>query len=134
MEEQEYSNVYAIPANYTDSGKFFGGMLDVRKTIETGLLLLMVGYPELAWLTVPASVKVVVMVVTLLPLCVIGLMGIGGDSLMQYAARVVMFYARRRKLHFKRIGYRYEIQRRNLKKAGVYTKLHPGQRDQKRDH
>ena len=26
MEEKEYSNIYAIPANYTDSGKLLGGM------------------------------------------------------------------------------------------------------------
>ena len=26
MEEQEFNNVYAIPANFTDSGKLFGGM------------------------------------------------------------------------------------------------------------
>lgn len=33
MEDREYSNIYAIPANYTDSGKILGGML------ETGLSL-----------------------------------------------------------------------------------------------
>ena len=27
MEEKEYSNVYAIPANYTDSGKLLAGMM-----------------------------------------------------------------------------------------------------------
>lgn len=34
MEEKEYSNVYAIPANYTDSGKLFGGMVETRNAIE----------------------------------------------------------------------------------------------------
>ncbi len=33
MEEKEYSNIYAIPANYTDSGKLLGGMLEVRKEL-----------------------------------------------------------------------------------------------------
>jgi hypothetical protein len=94
---------------------------------EIGLLLLLAGYPEWAWLTVPASVKTVIMVVTLLPLGVIGLMGIGGDSLLQYLAHIAVFFARRRKLHFRRIGYRYdskaqkkqfpkETQRKKLKK------------------
>lgn len=27
MEEKEFSNIYAIPANYTDSGKLLGGWL-----------------------------------------------------------------------------------------------------------
>ena len=34
MEEKEYSNVYAIPANYTDSGKLFGGMVETRNAVE----------------------------------------------------------------------------------------------------
>ena len=33
MEEKEYSNVYAIPANYTDSGKLFGGMVETRNAV-----------------------------------------------------------------------------------------------------
>jgi hypothetical protein len=111
MDEKEYSNVYAIPANYTDSGKLFGGMLEVRNTAETGLLLLIVGYPELAWISAGAAIKVVIAVVTLLPLCVLGLMGIGGDSLSGYVRRMILFWARRRKLHLRRIGYRYEYRK-----------------------
>lgn len=34
MEEKEYSNVYAIPANYTDSGKLLGGMVEPRNAVE----------------------------------------------------------------------------------------------------
>jgi hypothetical protein len=121
MDEKEFSNVYAIPANYTDSGKLLGGMLETRNTIETCFLLLLAGYPQLMWMTVPITIKVVVMTVTLLPLCVIGLMGIGGDSLMRYAVHMVMFFVRRRKLHFRRIGYQYDksktkIPARNRKK------------------
>jgi hypothetical protein len=108
MDEKEYSNVYAIPANYTDSGKLFGGMLEVRNTVETGLLLLIVGYPELAWISVSAAAKTVIAVVTLLPLCVLGLIGISGDSLSSYVWRMILFRARRRKLHLRRVGYRYE--------------------------
>ena len=108
MDEKEFSNVYAIPANYTDSGKLFGGMLETRNAIETGLLLVLAGYPELMCLSAPATVKVVVMTVTLLPLGVIGIMGVGGDSLLQFITHMVMFFARRRKLHFRRIGHRYD--------------------------
>ena len=123
MDEKEFSNVYAIPANYTDSGKLLGGMLETRNTIETGFLLLLVGYPELMWLSAPAAVKVVIMTMTLLPLGVVGLMGIGGDSLMRYAAHMAVFFARRRKLHFRRIGYRYDTNK---------TKAPPGRRKKKR--
>ncbi len=107
MEEKEYNNQYAIPANYTDSGKLFGGMLEVRNTIEAIFILTVVGYPELTWLPLNGVMKVVVMTVTLLPLGIIALMGIAGDSLLQYVGHIVRYWARRRKLHFRRIGYRY---------------------------
>ncbi len=107
MEEKEYNNQYAIPANYTDSGKLFGGMLEVRNTIEAILILAVVGYPELSWLPLNGMMKVVVMTVTLLPLGIIALMGIAGDSLLQYVGHIVRYWARRRKLHYRRIGYRY---------------------------
>ncbi len=43
MEEKEISNIYAIPANYTDSGKLLGGMVEPRNAVETGFLLCLVG-------------------------------------------------------------------------------------------
>ena len=107
MDEKEISNIYSIPANYTDSGKLMGGMLETRNTIETALLLLIIGYPEFVWMGVSGTVKVVVMTVTLLPVCVVGLMGIGGDSLFRFFRHVVTYWVRRRKLHYRRIGYRY---------------------------
>ena len=107
MEEKEFNNIYAIPANYTDSGKLLGGMLETRNTIEAIIMLGLVGYPEIAWLHTGATAKVVIMTVTLIPLGVISLMGIGGDSLMQYLSHIVRFGLNRRKLHYRRIGYKY---------------------------
>lgn len=152
MEEREVNNIYAIPANYTDSGKLFGGMLETRNTIEAIILVLLVGYPEFMWLHVPGTIKVVIMVVTLLPLGVFALMGIAGDSLFQYFMHICRHMVRRRKLPLRRIGYRYE--QANVKKAprkgraksrspkkkekgqktGVQSGLHPGEGDPKWDH
>ena len=75
-DDREFSNVYTIPPNYTDSGKLLGGLLETRNTVEACILLLLVGYPELMWMHLPATAKVVVMTVTLLPLGVFALMGI----------------------------------------------------------
>ena len=123
MEDREFSNVYSIPANFTDAGKLMGGMLETRNTIETALLLLLIGYPELMWMNVSGTIKVVVMTVTLLPVCVLGLMGIGGNSLFQFFVHVVTFWARRRKLHFRRIGYHYEqSERARRRQSNTRTK------------
>ncbi|MFR9200179.1 MAG: hypothetical protein ACLVML_05075 [Candidatus Gastranaerophilaceae bacterium] len=115
MDEKEYSNVYAIPANYTDSGKLLGGMIDTRNAIETVILLLAVGYPELMLIPMPGTIRIVVMTVTLLPLAVISVMGVDGGSLFQYIGHIIRFWTHRRKLHFRRIGYRYD--KTQLKKS-----------------
>ena len=108
MDDKEYNNVYAIPANYTDSGKLLGGMIDTRNAIETVILLLAVGYPELMLIPMPGTIRIVVMTVTLLPLAVISVMGVDGGSLFQYIGHIIRFWTHRRKLHFRRIGYRYD--------------------------
>lgn len=110
MEEKEYSNIYAIPANYTDSGKILGGMFELRNALEAGFLVLLAGYPELMWIPMPGTIRIVVMTVTLIPLAVVALMGIDGDSLFQYAGHMIKFCITRRKLHFRRVGYSYEKQ------------------------
>ena len=108
MEEREYTNIYAIPANYTDSGKLFGGMVETRNAVETGILVALVGYPELVLIPMDATMRIVVMTVTLLPLAVVSFMGIDGDSLFQYLGHIFRFWFHRRKLHYRRIGYRYD--------------------------
>ena len=76
MEEKEVKNIYAIPANYTDSGKLLGGMIEPRNAVETAILLILVGYPELMWIPMPGTIRIVVMVVTLMPLAVLSVMGL----------------------------------------------------------
>ena len=108
MEEREYNNVYAIPANYTDSGKLLGGMLEVRNAVEAVILVALVGYPELMLISMPATIRIVVMTLTLLPLGILSVMGIDGDSLFQYVGHIFAFWINRRKLHYKKVGYHNE--------------------------
>ncbi len=82
LEEKEYNNTYAIPANYTDSGKLLGGMLETRNTIEAVLLVGALGYAEIAWLPGDTIIKVVIITMTIIPLAVVALMGVGGNSLL----------------------------------------------------
>jgi hypothetical protein len=51
------------------------------------------------------------------------MMGIDGDSLFQYAAHMLRFALHKRKLHFRRVGYKYaeeqlKTKKRKKKKAG----------------
>ena len=127
MEEKEYNNIYAIPANYTDSGKILGGMLEPRNAVETALVVLMLGYPELMLIPMSGTIRIVVMTVTILPLAVIAMMGIDGNSLFQYIGHIIRFFTNKRDLHFRRVGYKYDQkQLRKKKKAGKKGKRKAG--------
>ena len=118
MDDKEFSNVFAIPANDTDSGKILGGMLEPRNAIEALVLIVLVGYPELMLIPMPSTIRIVVMTVTLIPLGVVAMMGIDGDSLFQYLGHIIYYFVSRRKLTFRRVGYKYDpAQFRKRKKA-----------------
>jgi hypothetical protein len=122
LEEKEYNNIYMIPANYTDSGKLFGGLLEPRNAIETIILVVLLGYPELILIPMPGTIRIVVMTVTLLPLAVVSMMGIDGDSLIQYLTHIIRYWIRRRKLHFRRVGYKYDPSQIKARKKGKKTR------------
>ena len=122
MEEKEYNNIYAIPANYTDSGKILGGMLEPRNAVEAVILLILTGYPILFVIPMSGTIRIVVATVTLLPLGVLAMMGIDGDSLFQYLGHMFSYLKNRRKLHYRRIGYRYDPKQLRKKKSGKKKK------------
>lgn len=118
MDDKEFSNVFSIPANYTDSGKILGGMLEPRNAIEALVLIVLVGYPELMLIPMPSTIRIVVMTVTLIPLGVVAMMGIDGDSLFQYLGHIIYYLMSRRKLTFRRVGYKYDPAQLRKKKKG----------------
>ena len=99
---EEENKYYVIPANYTDSGKWLGGLLSIRNAIETGIFLLGLGYLEGVLIPMNGTLRIIVMVLTILPIGLITMMGIDGDSLFQYIGLVFKFMKRKRKLHFKK--------------------------------
>lgn len=126
LDEKEYNNIYAIPANYTDSGKILGGMLEPRNAVETVILVVLLGYPELMLIPMPGTIRIVVMTVTLLPTAIISMMGIDGDSLFQYLSHIVRYMTTKRKLHFRRVGYKYDEKQLRKKKKGGKAKKKTG--------
>ncbi len=102
MEEREVDKLYAIPANYTDSGRLFGGMLAVRNAIEALVATVLLGFLEIKLIPMPTTVRVVVMVLTILPAALVAMMGIDGESLTQYLGHIFRFLKNKRKLHYVR--------------------------------
>lgn len=98
MDNFEEEIVYTIPPNYTDSGKILGGMISPRNLIEAILLVLGLGFLELKVIPMDETTRIVVMALTLLPLFFVAIIGIDGDSLIQYIKHVGSFFIHKRKL------------------------------------
>ena len=112
MEDKETENLFAIPANYTDSGKILGGLLSLRNIIEALILVVGIGFVELKLIPMQETVRIIVMVVTLLPMGIVALMGIDGESLFQYIGHIFKFIKHKRRMHFRRIGGDYETEKK----------------------
>lgn len=93
-------NVHQIPANYTDSGKMLGGLVSPRNLIEAILIAVTIGSIEVALIPMTLMIRVIVMVITILPIVVVALIGLDGESLFQYIGHMLRYIFRRRKLHF----------------------------------
>ena len=131
LNEKEYNNIYAIPANYTDSGKILGGMLEPRNAVEAVILVILLGYSELMLIPMPGTIRIVVMTVTLLPTAIVAMMGIDGYSLFQYLSHIVRYMTTKRKLHFRRVGYHYDPKQLRKRRKGGKAKKKGGKAEKK---
>ena len=102
MEDNE--NTYVIPANFTESNKIFGGLINIRNAFEAIVIVLIIGFLEARFFAFSETVKIVFMSLTLIPIGVFSLIGIDGDSILQFVKRLILFNRRKRKVHFRRIG------------------------------
>ncbi|MBQ8848741.1 MAG: cell division protein FtsW [Clostridia bacterium] len=90
-------DVYYIPPNFIEGGTVLGGLFKLRNVIEAGILALGVGVP-IFMIDLDISAKVVILCFTALPLALIALIGISGESLFSYIMGFLRFVKRRRVL------------------------------------
>ena len=115
-DSNEIRNEFYIPPNYTDSGKVLNGSFNLRNVIEAAAIALLIGYPEFQLIHTQITMKIIIMAVSILPLAIIALVGIDGESLSQYAGHILFFFKNRRKLHFKRVGVKRGENNKNVGK------------------
>ena len=96
MENQNDHDTYVIPPNFVDTGTFFGGMFKARNVAEAGILAAGVGIP--VFLLVPAglTVRLIVLCLTSLPLGLLALIGISGESLSSFLLLFLKYMRNRR--------------------------------------
>ncbi|MGL4606357.1 MAG: VirB4 family type IV secretion system protein [Eubacteriaceae bacterium] len=108
-----------IPENFSVKGKVFK-YLYIRNLVETTIMLFLIGYLELKVVSLSLNLKLILMVLTCLPLLIFGITGIRGYSLIQYAMIFIGFHKNKRKLKYRRILKRVKI-KNNKKKKKPHT-------------
>ena len=83
MSERNENKVYIIPPDFIQSGTLFGGLVKFRNALEAAVLAFLAGFPVLK-LHIGLTAKIIILCLTALPLGVLGLIGINGESLSSF--------------------------------------------------
>ena len=100
MNQEEQQHVTLIPENFIDSGTLMGGLFHLRNAIEAFILFFLILYP-IIHLPFSLTARIIVLCMTALPVALLALIGIGGQSLTSYAINAFLFMKRKRILRRK---------------------------------
>jgi len=89
-------NSYIIPPNFVETGTFFGGMFKARNVIEAGILAVITAVPVFTFLPFSLTGHIITLCLTTLPLTLIALIGISGESLSSFFVIFVKYMINRR--------------------------------------
>ena len=96
MNNQNDHDTYIIPPNFVETGTFFGGMFKARNVIEAGVLAFAIGLPVFLFLPLGLTARIIVLCLTALPLALLALIGISGESLSSFLVIFLKFLKNRR--------------------------------------
>ena len=96
MNNQSDHDTYIIPPNFVDTGTFFGGMFKARNVIEAGILAIAVGLPLFIFIPLGLTPRIIILCLTALPLMLIALIGISGESLSAFLIIFLKYLKNRR--------------------------------------
>ena len=89
-------DTYIIPPNFIESGTFFGGMFKARNVIEAGILAFAIGTPVFLFLPFGLTARIIALCLTALPVALVALIGISGESLSQFLVTFLKYLRNRR--------------------------------------
>ena len=114
MDSEDRIEIYTIPPNFAEEGTILSGRVKTRNAVETAALLIVLA-PAVASLQVTLKVKIYIGMVVLVPVLILGVMGLQEESLFAFVASFFRFLRRRRILHPPDAVYRLEQNRRKEK-------------------
>ena len=96
MSNKNDHDIYIIPPNFIETGTFFGGMFRARNVIEAGILAFATGTPVFLFLPFGLTARIIALCLTALPVALVALIGISGESLSQFLVTFLKYLRNRR--------------------------------------
>ena len=96
--KNEERDVYIIPPNFIEGGTLMGGMFKTRNVIEASILGVVTGWPVMN-LGLSLTTRIIILCLTALPLVLIAIIGISGESLSQFILLFISWLRNRRQLN-----------------------------------
>lgn len=111
MDREDRIDIYTLPPNFAEEGTMFSGRVKSRNAVETAIIL-MVLVPLLFSLDTTVKVKMYIGMIVIVPVVVLAVIGIQGESLFAFIASFFRYLKRRRCLTVPDERYRLEQNRR----------------------
>lgn len=92
---QDDTDTYIIPPNFAESCTVLGGTLKLRNAAEALAIVLLISLPVLK-IPISLTAKIIILCLTALPLCLLAIIGISGESLSSFAINFIIFLRNRR--------------------------------------
>ena len=96
MSNKNDHDTYIIPPNFIETGTFFGGMFRARNVIEAGILVFAIGAPVFLFLPFGLTTRIIILCLPALPVGLVALIGISGESLSQFLVIFLKYLRNRR--------------------------------------
>lgn len=129
MEREERIEIYMIPPNFAEEGTMLSGRIRTKNAVETAAMLLVL-VPLLLCLDMTVKTKMYIAMIVLVPIGILGILGIQGESLFAFIGSFFRYLTRRRFLTVPDERYRLEQNRRRKQIGKGETKIHGRQKSQ----
>lgn len=111
MEREDRIEIYMIPSNFAEEGTMLSGRIRTKNAVETAVMLLVL-IPLLLCLDMTVKTKMYIAMIVLVPVGILGILGVQGESLFAFIGSFFRYLTRRRLLTIPDERYRLEQNRR----------------------
>ena len=111
MMQRERSDVYIIPPNFAKEGTLFPGRIEGRNAFEAAVLFIVL-FRILFFIDVSIKLRIYIGIIVILPLTILAVVGVNGESLLSFIIQFIRFVTRRRVVTVPDGQYRLKRNRR----------------------